>query len=607
MPTAPAPSPASPTTPDRSRLARWGVFFPLLAMLTALGARALLVATNPEFASEPGAAAALVVQSDAVLIAAACLLLWVSLHGLSRRLLPLARVALAGFIVLYSVDVMMVWCMETRLSWGRLTTFAPLPDVVVGFLMDRFGVAGVALIALTALTLIGGLLFAPWRRPRYSHALLAGGVALGAFGLWRPMDPDHLPRWMRENVVALNTPNPQRKRYSPAEEERLTAAYRQLPVRTLAPAAPDRRNVILLIVESWSSYHSAAFDGVLDWTPELDALARANTRFTRFHAGGYCTAEGLVNLLGGVRLWVPYGKTSQLDQLPSVASQRDTLPAVFRRAGYFTRFMTTGTLDFVGKGPWLTGIGYEQSEGSEHPFYNGWPRIAAFDAAHDEALYKRTLQWLADRPADRPFFLTLETVSSHIPYLDPDSHRINIEACFRYTDRWAGWFVRELEQRGFFEDGILVITSDHRAMTPTLPAEKRAFGLGLSSRVPLVIVDRRRPDPQVIDAVYKQADLVPSFRHWLGESVTLDALSASLFEAGGHPENVALHRRDREVATLDVFFSDGEGQVKMTGDATDFLWAKNLSAERRARVLALIAHERLTVDADTMPAGAPGK
>lgn len=75
MPTAPAPSPASPTTPDRPRLARWGVFFPLLAMLTALGARALLVATNPEFASEPGAAAALVVQSDAVLIAAACLLL----------------------------------------------------------------------------------------------------------------------------------------------------------------------------------------------------------------------------------------------------------------------------------------------------------------------------------------------------------------------------------------------------------------------------------------------------------------------------------------------------------------------------------------------------
>lgn len=100
---------------------------------------------------------------------------------------------------------------------------------------------------------------------------------------------------------------------------------------------------------------------------------------------------------------------------------------------------------------------------------------------------------------------------------------------------------------------------------------------------------------------------MPSFRHWLGESVTLDALSASLFEAGGHPENVALHRRDREVATLDVFFSDGEGQVKMTGDATDFLWAKNLSAERRARVLALIAHERLTVDADTTPVGAAGK
>lgn len=196
-----------------------------------------------------------------------------------------------------------------------------------------------------------------------------------------------------------------------------------------------------------------------------------------------------------------------------------------------------------------------------------------------------------DGQKDGPWFATVETVTSHIPYADPATGLPDTQASFRYADRWAGWFVRQLEARGFFEHGVLIITGDHRAMTAVEPGEKETLGEAYTALVPFVLIDRLRPPGERIDTLLKQADLVPSIQQWLGGPVTLGPYNASLFEPPR--ENVALHRRGTELGLLDVFWPEGDGQIRMAGDDTAFIVQHNLSEERQQETLALIANERL--------------
>lgn len=584
--------PSGPDTPAPStRIGKWfpGLILPLGAMLGVMGLRAWFVLDHPETSGDWWRSIVLVLHKDAPLLVALAGLLWLATRARSRWVAVPLRLAAAGLVLLCAIDVVMIKVMGTRLSWGRLLIFGPQPEIVVGFLRERFGT--VRTLALLA-GLLGGLAaiaFAPIRRHRGGDRLLLG-VALAALLLaLLPVDNDYVARWYRENLFSLNRANREGRRYSAAEEARWREAYaRRFTTRTLT--GPARRdNVILLVVESLSNYQSREFGGVHDWTPEIDALARRHTRYTRFHAGGYCTAEGLMYLLCGVNLWMPFAGTSGSEASPMQTPAGPTLPRVLQQAGYRTAFLTTGPLAFVGKGDWLEAIGFDYIEGNKHPFYRGWPRLT-FQAAPDEALYRRTLQWM-DAQKDGPWFATVETVTSHIPYVDPATGKPDTEASFRYADRWVGWFVRELEARGYFEHGVLIITGDHRAMTAVEPGEKEKLGEAYTALVPFVLIDRLRPPGERVDSLHKQADLVPSMEQWLGGPVDLGPYNASLFEPPR--DNVALHRRGTELGLLDVFWPEGDGQIRLAGDDTAFIAQHNLSEERQQETLALIAVERL--------------
>ena len=58
----------------------------------------------------------------------------------------------------------------------------------------------------------------------------------------------------------------------------------------------------------------------------------------------------------------------------------------------------------------------------------------------------------------------------------------------QFADKYAGEFVRWLEKDGFFENGLLVITGDHRAMLPVSQQQYDTLGPDAESHIPLVIM-----------------------------------------------------------------------------------------------------------------------
>lgn len=516
---------------------------------------------------------------------------------LAVQLLPwrwASRVAGAGVAILflmYLADVYILHTFGIRLFLADVALYGLNLSLI---LEQLTGWAGGYLPTIALALLLLGIAGAPVLLPRARsvtvNALLAGiflvSVAVGSLA----STPDYVNNWIYSNFLQANAHTTESVPYSTAESERLIDSYRERFPDRCASHDIDRRKVIVLAVESWSSYHSKAFGGHLDWTPRLDELARDFTRYSRVHAGGFSTNEGLVNLLGGVRLWAPFQHLFEAAEFGYAWDIERSLPSVFNEAGFQTVFLTTGPLGFLSKGEWLANLGFDYIEGNEHPFYSDWPRVA-FHAAADEALYRRALEWL-DNDADSPFLLVLETVSTHPPYVDPESGEFNIERTFRYADAWAHWFYRQLRERGFFDDGVLLVTSDHRTMTPIGKPDHERFGLAAASRIPLVVVDDRLPGARVIDRVHGLGDIVPSFVHRLEGSICLDSIQASLFESAEVRNGCALHLRGDQRGMVDAFCQDGHGQVRLEGDDTRFEWHEGLDTERRQAILQVIAVER---------------
>jgi hypothetical protein len=66
----------------------------------------------------------------------------------------------------------------------------------------------------------------------------------------------------------------------------------------------------------------------------------------------------------------------------------------------------------------------------------------------------------------------------------------------------------ELGKRGFFENGYLVVTGDHRKMRPVGQAERNRFGDSAKARIPLVVIGPGVPKDTVDDRLFQQSDLL---------------------------------------------------------------------------------------------------
>lgn len=62
---------------------------------------------------------------------------------------------------------------------------------------------------------------------------------------------------------------------------------------------PVQKNIVVVVLESFSMYHSQFFSGISDQTPNLDRIARENISFHNFYANGYTTEQALIALILG--------------------------------------------------------------------------------------------------------------------------------------------------------------------------------------------------------------------------------------------------------------------------------------------------------------------
>jgi lipoteichoic acid synthase len=450
---------------------------------------------------------------------------WFSLLLRNRALTALVRLASVAAIAVQFLDLVALNEFLRRLTLEELLVFSAEPRQVYEFLhhvaAPKLGLAlalALLLAACAARYVIGRPQASPSvRRPLIGLLACIPLVAVGHAELGAA--PSYHEAYLRNSLEAFFDETSRETPYSHPFAQAVPPG-----ARTRCDAGLGARpNVVLVIVESLSPYQSRLASGLNDWTPRLDALAGSALRVGSFRANGVSSEEGLVALLTGEPpIPKPVPQAHILEQFKAPAQ---SVPRFLDAQGYRSEFLTTGNLGFMDKGAWLDAIGFDLREGHDAPAYKGMKRHN-FDAAPDSALYDRALQELA-HAGSQPLFLALETVSSHLPYEQPETGERTEESVFRYTDAQLDRFVTQLRARGFFENGVVLVTGDHRAMVPMSGGELARFGDRAYAMVPMIAIGMGLHGE--VPGTFSQTDLLPSLEHWIGQGEHCIAANQGVF------------------------------------------------------------------------------
>lgn len=509
-------------------------------------------------------------QQDTTLLA--LLLALVSLTFFTQRYwLQLPWLLLSAILVcLYAVDVTVTKTLTQRLYLFDLIKFGKELSAIVQFsgvfLATTAGKLALLVALIGSVVLILALLPRP-RRPRLAVLCLIAAALFALLGRWQPATMKYIHYELLQNLVTANLDLGVDRTYSNEFAEKIAREY--VPPKAICTAGQALHpNFIVIAVESLSMHHSELFGGFRDLTPRLDAIARSHTYFPDFIANGFTTDGGLIAMITGHAPVPAVGRYQSAEAFAGFGDPKGALADLLHPYGYSTHFFTTGDLGFLNKDKWLKGLHFDSWEGAEQPFYNGWKR-RHFNAAEDKALYLRFLQWLDQRKDDAsPYLAFLLTVSTHPPFIDPRTDTPSEEGAFRYADEQIGMFYDELEKRGFFHNGILMISGDHRSMTPLHAQEQARFGDSALARTPFVVATDLPIPRGAISGKFQQADIPPSIADMTATQSCLTPEQGSFLRTPPQPADFIAHARGDKRDEVDIYFGKEQGEIVLNGDQT---------------------------------------
>lgn len=506
-----------------------------------------------------------VLANDAILYCGLVSLLYLSfLPQVNRFFTALFRLSAFILFVIYIIDFIVIVNFNTHLTVGDVIKYA---DYSYKYTQQIYGLNDIGILLIISVILVPVIIFAfsngKITGQRYRKLPLFVIVSLPlAAGFSDNQKYAH--SWIYKNIIDYNLTILSE---SSAYSDNFLKSFSFNQEAHCRVESAQRKNIIILMVESLSAYQSQYFSGINNWTPNIDLIASHNQAFKNFYANGFITEDGEIALLTGLHPIYPPSSYSDDGgtSFHSFFNIQDSLPNILKKYGYRTEFLTTADLEFGNTGNWAKSIGFDYIEGHDQPEYDKWERFH-FQAAPDEALYLRALDRVKHN-SEKNFFIFIKTVSSHHPYINPENkHKSESEAII-YTDKQIGRFYRQLQSSGFFENGLLVIVGDHHSMTPLKKAEVDNYGqFKAAAKVPLIIAEGG--NAEVENNQYQQIDIFNSLQGMVsGEQCYSDWNGILLGEHKIAPKYIA-HRRGDNRDIISIFTENEDFLVKLDGDNT---------------------------------------
>lgn len=292
----------------------------------------------------------------------------------------------------------------------------------------------------------------------------------------------------------------------------------------------QRKNVVLISIESLSAEFMQRFGNQNHTTPFLDSLASHSLFFTQLYATGNRTVRGLEALT----LCIPPTAGE------SIIKRKDnknkfTIGKVFQSKGYQVKYLYGGYSYFDNMKDFFGGNGYDIIDRDsiapkEITFANVW-------GVCDEDMAKKAIAIMnQEAKQGKPFFNHWMTVSNHRPFTYPDG-KIDIpsdaksrEGGVKYTDYALKQFFKMAKKEPWYYNTVFVIVADHCASSAgktELPMDKY--------RIPAMIFSENFISPKEFTGLMSQIDLMPTLFGLLNFSYETKFLGQDVYSTEYYP------------------------------------------------------------------------
>jgi arylsulfatase A-like enzyme len=384
------------------------------------------------------------------------------------------------------------------------------------------------------------------------------------------------------------------------------------PDAPLSPAAAPagRPNLLMIILDTVGADHLAPYGYHRITTPRLDSFVRrCATQYTEAYATCSWTLPSHASLLTGLLPSAHGAHHCRTDTLcnPGVSQPlRDDVATLAERLaveGYQTGAIAANALNLDHKFGLDRGFAhYDDRWGLFLPSIL-LPQLAGFHTALGHAIYRTgetitglALDWIAARAEGRPFFLFLNYMDAHGPYVPPspydrafgderprDPYRppknlfaLLYDRKLLYLDEQVAQLLRQIEADGLLDETIVIITSDHGESFGDHGTWWHGDTLYTEQiKVPLYVKSRGRCRSAQSAARMTGADVYDLALREIGLDSQRDPPQPNRIVAELHGS------KDRSVAPKDGTLTWVEGTVKWIVSSTGAVEAYDLSVDPR--------------------------
>jgi len=352
------------------------------------------------------------------------------------------------------------------------------------------------------------------------------------------------------------------------------ADYYQPIIKLQNEGGMKKKNIVLIILESFGEENIfLEFEG-RKLTPFLDSLTRNSLYFSNAYANGRKSIDAVPSTITSIPCLMEVSYISS----PYSFNDIDGFNKILKNEGYHTAFF------------------HGAFNGSQN-FYQ-FSSIAGFDDYYGKEQYDRTggedgvwgifdeefLQFTNRKfsTLKEPFFAAVFTISSHVPYTVPEKYKGKfpkgnrmIHESVAYADYALKKFFESAKNQEWYKNSVFVITPDHTSGDDKSdPYYTNAVG---NYKIPLMIIDPSKPEVKVQNPkLIEQIDILPEILNYLN-------YSGEIFSFGNDP----LKNTDRMVANfneglyhfiIDNYYVcfDGNSIIKVCDVGKDKLLEHNL-------------------------------
>lgn len=260
------------------------------------------------------------------------------------------------------------------------------------------------------------------------------------------------------------------------------------PLQSSDHAAPEVKNVIIILVESYMSPTVGLKVGGKEVTPFLNALAADSTVYYNGHMASNITvgesSDGQLIYMTGL---LPLRSEISIAKVKRHAVPG--LPALLSKTrGMHTRMVIPTAMSM-----------WSQDDLCKQYGITDLHSLDSYLKPHGANLTDAQVFEMADSVdavSQNPFFSIVLTMATHMPYFSqidpsfpvtdsslPDEFRCYLNAC-HYTDHQIAQYFANLKRRGLYDESLILILSDHNVQPKHL-----AMPADMSRELPLFIIN----------------------------------------------------------------------------------------------------------------------